>query len=101
MALTADEKVKIVGMVGIPLSILTARITSLGADHITAVEEAIRVELERWETAGFKYVSVEPTSTNMGVRIDPDRAKNAIIQAIAHYLELPQVSTAAMGTLAT
>jgi hypothetical protein len=99
MALTATEKLSIVRIVGVPLTLLDAQITSLGATYITSVEEAIRAELVRWETAGVDFVSIEPNTANYGVRIDPGAAKRDIIRNLLLLFEMEAATPSNMGTL--
>src|SRR5689334_15812394 len=88
MALTAAEKVQVVKITGVTLSALDYILDQNVAYLTTELESAVRDELDRWETAGAEFISVEPNLANLGARIDPEREKEDIRQNLARLLFL-------------
>lgn len=100
MAFTPEEQLDIVKILGTTPSLLDAQLTSLGVDHVTRVEEAVREELERWETSGGKFTKLHPKESNKGVETFPEQARADVKRNIAYLLEWPySYSVASMGTL--
>jgi hypothetical protein len=101
MAFSPDQKVSISRILGIPLSLLDAHLTSVGAAHVTAVQSQVEAELERWETSGGSFVKLHPRESNKGVETFPDADKADIRRNIAVLLEYMTASAGmrSMGTL--
>jgi hypothetical protein len=100
MALTSTELLSIVRILHTTPSLLDAQIASLGADMDADRETAIREELDRWTTAGGKFVKLHPTESNFGVETNAGDAKSDIIANLAALLEWPfAVGTSSIGTL--
>lgn len=102
MAFTTDEKLSIARIVGIRPTLLDAQLTSLGVSLTADIEDAVRDELARWETAGINFVAVEPKESNFGARIDGSLAQMDIRRNIAVLLELtssPTLSSSGVGTV--
>lgn len=98
---TDDEELDIVKILGTTPSLLDAQLTSLGVDHITRVEEAVREELAIWDAgAGTKFTKLHPRESNKGVETFPEEAKADVRKNVARLLEWPySYSVATMGTL--
>ena len=101
MAFTDDEELSIVMILGTTPSILDAHLISLGEDHITRVEEAVREEIAIWDAGvGTKHTKLHPRESNKGVETFPEQARASVKRNIAYLLEWPySYSVATMGTL--
>lgn len=98
MAFTDSQKLGIVKIVGIPLTLLDAHLTSLGSTFVDRIEADVQLELERWDTYGGNFVKIHPTESNKGVETNAGDTKADIIRTIARLLELSELGYGAAGT---
>lgn len=98
---TDDEELSIVMILGTTPSLLDAHLISLGNDHVTRVEDAVREEIAIWDAgASTKFTKLHPRESNKGVETFPEAARSSVKANVARLLEWPySYSVASMGTL--
>jgi hypothetical protein len=92
--LTEDEKLDVCEICRVNIIELNHRLLWFEAKITPAVTDKVRALIERWKSGvGTDFVAVEPTTTNKGVSIDPNREKNDIRRTIANYLWITDLMT--------
>lgn len=89
MALTEAQILSIAKIIRQTPSDVEYQITLLGTDATATWELAVEEELDRWDTAGVEFVTVEPKERNFGARINPNLEKNDIRSNLAILLDRP------------
>lgn len=92
--LTEDERLDVCEICNVNIIELNHRLLWFEAKITPAVEDKVRGLIDRWKAGvGTDFVEVQPTTTNKGVSIDPNREKNDIRRAIANYLWISDLMT--------
>lgn len=99
MPFTETQQLNICKIVGITADVLDYVLGFYGGLITAEVESQVADELDRWDTAGGKFVALEPTESNYGVRTDSDNLKNDIRKNIITLLYLGEYANAGSGRL--
>lgn len=90
MALSDENEVKVVKILGITPFQLEQQLAWLGTAFTSTQQSAVEDEIARWDDgAGTKFTRIEAKETNYGAVIDPEKAKNDIRKNIANILARP------------
>lgn len=84
---TETERLAICEICGIDTIRLTQRLAAYDNEITSGVEDKVRGLIDRWNAGvGTNFVRVEPSASNKGVSIDPEREKREIRKTIAKLL---------------
>jgi hypothetical protein len=100
MAFSTEQKVSISRIIGVPLALLDAHLTSVGTVHVDSVQAGVEAELERWVTYGGSFVKLHPRESNKGVETFPEAIRADIKRNIAVLLGYT-LGASAMGGMGT
>lgn len=97
MALSEENELKVCKILGVLYQDLEYQLALLSTDFTSERQTQVEAEIERWETAGFKFTVIKDNAANYGANIDPEREKDDIRHNIAILLERPDWANNAMS----